>query len=484
MVPNHKKMIDNDLKNKGLKNILSITLGVQFKMILVTSLLVFTNTLKAQVGIGIEIPDTSTILHIENNGEWKGILPPRVDMGSSISPTKSGEDHGLLIYDTVFEQFYYHRASDDKWLNLGVWDVDGNEEISINRKVSIGTTNKSSAFFKVKGNVEMEDSLGVGKEKAEARLDINGDILLKNSEGDQKEIYTFNISDDNWRIGLGDNNSESRVNTSLFSGRSQYITYANTINEGFVLGPNNSNSGFELRGGDHRAFFRGNVSIGTSDNSNARLHVTGLLKSDRQIIKGFDNPGGNVVAESKHDWYIHAPADNRDWLIIAPNTDNGSGWDWGNQLTIKADGELAVAKKLTVGGNAYADEFINRNGDKAQFQGEILESKTQLYYVDGRTNNIDISINMIPYITGSKSYFKFLVIYGVGGSYASSIFEGTKLENHIHVSLSRHLQTHPNMPVPFLDIGHVIRVAGSWIQFGGGTSSWLLEVYRLEEQQF
>src|SRR5690554_3425629 len=78
---------------------ISIFLGLTFQM-------------HAQVGIGTDNPDASSILDIYSSD--KGVLIPRMD-----SSTRSGISNpatGLLVYDTTTSSFWFFNGT--SWKNL------------------------------------------------------------------------------------------------------------------------------------------------------------------------------------------------------------------------------------------------------------------------------------------------------------------------------------------------------------------------------
>jgi hypothetical protein len=108
---------------------------------------------------------------------------------------------------------------------------------------------------------------------------VNGDISLPNHSG-KKQIYTWSPADSNWRIGM---NADPGFTRSLTNIHVQYLTYASNPGQGFAIGVNGGESSFEV-GGDHRAYFRGNVGIGTT-NAPHKLAVNGTIKAKEVIVE-------------------------------------------------------------------------------------------------------------------------------------------------------------------------------------------------------
>jgi hypothetical protein len=93
-----------------------------------------------------------------------------------------------------------------------------------------------------------------------AKLEVNGDISLPNNTG-AKAIYTWTPTDSNWRIGMG---VATGFTKSITPSHTQFLSYSNGGGQGFAIGVNGGSSSFEVEGSTHKAFFRGNVGIGTT----------------------------------------------------------------------------------------------------------------------------------------------------------------------------------------------------------------------------
>ncbi|NJM17204.1 MAG: hypothetical protein HC896_19115 [Bacteroidales bacterium] len=131
---------------------------------------------------------------------------------------------------------------------------------------------KTNAFVLLNDN---GGNVGIGTNAPGKKLEVNGDILLRNSTG-SKQIFTWADTDNNWRIGMSVNPGFTR---SLVTSHVQFLTYGNAPNQGFAVGVNGGNSSFEVRGSDHMAYFRGKVGIGTND-PNKQLEIKSASASD------------------------------------------------------------------------------------------------------------------------------------------------------------------------------------------------------------
>lgn len=130
--------------------------------------------------------------------------------------------------------------------------------------------------------------LGVGG------LHVNGNIVLPSTSGN-KQIYTWDENDSNWRIGMSATPGFTRA---LATSHVQYLTFANGSAQGFAVGDNASGlSSFEVTGSgsSYKAYFRGSVGIGTASPSQ-KLDVVGFINTDQ--YSGYKQAGNTVLYAS------------------------------------------------------------------------------------------------------------------------------------------------------------------------------------------
>ena len=173
-------------------------------------------------------------------------------------------------FDEQFANFFFRTADDNITTGMtrfgvgikngtdrpGIPNTDYTEALTIlpNSNVGIGSSNPTEKL-EVNGHARM-----------------NGNIYMPNSYS-KKSIYTWDVGDENWRIGMNDNPGFTRA---IATNHVQYMTYFSQPNQGFAVGVNGGNSSFEVTG-DHRAFFRGNVGLGVIDPLE-KLHVNGNIR--------------------------------------------------------------------------------------------------------------------------------------------------------------------------------------------------------------
>lgn len=85
-----------------------------FKTLLFSLLLTVTGISTAQVGIGTDAPDASSLLDLKSNSQ--GLLAPRMttlEREAIASPAES-----LLVFDTDLDAFYYYNTTTSTWVEL------------------------------------------------------------------------------------------------------------------------------------------------------------------------------------------------------------------------------------------------------------------------------------------------------------------------------------------------------------------------------
>ncbi len=235
---------------------------------------------------------TGLIINAQNTFPSSG----NVGIGT-VSPSKSLEINGdiLLRNSTGLKQIFTWNPTDTNW-RIGMNDNPGFTRSMLTRHVqyltyAAGTrqgfaigVNGGDSSLEVRGSDHatfFRGNVGIGTPNPSKKLDINGDILLRNSTG-LKQIFTWNPTDTNWRIGMNENPGFTRA---MLTRHVQYLTYAAGTTQGFAIGVNGGDSSFEVRGSDHEAFFRGNIGVGTTDTGSHRLAVEGSIGSREVVVQ-------------------------------------------------------------------------------------------------------------------------------------------------------------------------------------------------------
>jgi hypothetical protein len=200
-------------------------------------------------------------------------------------------------------------------------------------------------------------NIGMGTTSPGQRLEVNGNILLRNSTG-LKSIYTWDATDDNWRIGT---NSTTGFTRAIATSQTQFLTYGSSGGQGFAVGVNGALSSFEILGNNHQAFFRGKVGLGPTTPI-AKLDISGLLTD------------GGIHVGMNDSWIAYYDGKNyfRGTTVFAET--NAS-----HKVGI---GTASPDEKLTVKGKIHAEEVrvdLSVPGPDYVFESEYnLMSLTEL----------------------------------------------------------------------------------------------------------
>ncbi|HEY0740239.1 MAG TPA: hypothetical protein VGD40_02220 [Chryseosolibacter sp.] len=109
-----------------------------------------------------------------------------------------------------------------------------------------------------------------GNFRVAGSVTVGSNLVLASVNGN-KQIYTWEQTDQNWRIGMSATPGFTRA---LATTHVQYLTYHSLATQGFAVGVNGGESSFEVTG-SHQAFFRGNVAMGGTTLNNEKLAING-----------------------------------------------------------------------------------------------------------------------------------------------------------------------------------------------------------------
>ncbi len=223
-------------------------------------------------------------------------------------------------------------------------------------------TNGTNIYNSNTGNV------GVGATAPGQKLEVNGNILLRNSTG-LKSIYTWEASDVNWRIGM---NSSPGFNRALATSHVQYLTYGNSAGQGFAVGVNGANSSFELLSTNHQAYFRGNVGIGSTIADGLQVNVvlsSEAAQASSNVRIGVMGGGPRIIFDRAGSTPFQMDNFGGRFRIFVPGTELFNITTSGNV----GIGSLNPNQKLTVNGTIYGREVkvdLNVPGPDYVFQPE------------------------------------------------------------------------------------------------------------------
>lgn len=204
------------------------------------------------------------------------------------------------------------------------------------------------------GNMQIAGSLTTG-----------GDIILPNEYGN-RQIFTWQNGDNNWRIGMSTSPGFTR---SLVTSHTQYLTYSNAPGQGFAVGVNGGQSSFEVSGSNHNAFFRGDLGVGTATpdglqinaeltnetslgTSNIRL---GLLGGTPRII--LDYTGHNTFQFDNFEGRLRIYTPGVERFTILSNGNVGIGTSNPGTFKLAVEGKIG-AREVNVNNTAPWPDYV------------------------------------------------------------------------------------------------------------------------------
>jgi hypothetical protein len=276
-----------------------------------------TNTFPASGNVGIGTTNPAATLHLANS--QAAILSLEKAGTNTASIFNDGSLHiksgsGVTYHDSNYHIFSNFSGTEQLRIEpsgyVGIGSSNPTERLTVNGNINADSLNATGGVqqFYANGGVYLAGhssspyaalqaysnnagagkslalnpsggNVGIGTSNPSATLDVNGDISLPNHSG-KKQIYTWSPADPNWRIGM---NTDPGFTRSLTNIHVQYLTYGSNPGQGFAIGVNGGESSFEVAG-DHKAYFRGNVGIGTT-NSPHKLAVNGTIKAKEVIVE-------------------------------------------------------------------------------------------------------------------------------------------------------------------------------------------------------
>lgn len=170
------------------------------------SFLIFQTTLSAQnVGIGTDTPNTSALLDLTSSD--KGLLIPRVDTGSVVTPAV-----GLLIFQPADSVFYYHNGN--QWIRLSLGPILADKDQDTRIEVE-ENPDDDRIRFKLNNSDKIQLMHNPGGHFQISVANNSGNLFLGNGAGDATAPLGINnifmgsgagleniIGDDNIAIGV------------------------------------------------------------------------------------------------------------------------------------------------------------------------------------------------------------------------------------------------------------------------------------------
>lgn len=359
-----------------------------------------THFVEAQVGIGTESPDLSSILDVDTTE--KGILLPRMTTVQRNAVTDPA--NGLTVFDTSEQAYYFYNASESTWERLSSSRLERDNYVLVKTQedfptASAGTiTLDENTFYEINGAITLDTPIDINGAYL-VGMDASEDKLSKASgnvfEGSGGSIKNLTITGGGTVFSIASGSSFLMQNTIianmssvgtisgvgfLFSNNVQYhnnttgIVYTNISN----LLLNNqawqdSNSGtFEKLEGNFDLFQKAS-GVSIANGSAIAIDISTNPTVGEGVITGTVFSG---TSASKINKYTTTPANTnftKNWFVQAPGI--------ADEYDGVATGDIYIAGDLTSG-------YIQTISDNSAFKLEGTNTtSSNLLRFNGDTDN-------------------------------------------------------------------------------------------------
>lgn len=115
------------------------------RLLHISALLICSQFVFGQVGIGTDNPDANTVLHLVSTSGNQGLIIPKLSTSDMRSMVSSNPQTGTLVFNTDSNEIYSYDASDSKWYSLtplkkqlypgtgGIKEIDNDKDGLIDR---------------------------------------------------------------------------------------------------------------------------------------------------------------------------------------------------------------------------------------------------------------------------------------------------------------------------------------------------------------
>ncbi len=159
--------------------------------LLFSTILFFSLTIQAQVGIGTTTPNASSALDIKSTTQ--GLLAPRMTTAQRTAITVSATTDGLLVYDTDLKSFYYYNAT--TWVKINSATEKRTNYVLVKSAADFPApasgkiTLLSNTYYEINGTIiltapiDLNDAYVSGLDANEDILSYTGGAVFKGSTG-------------------------------------------------------------------------------------------------------------------------------------------------------------------------------------------------------------------------------------------------------------------------------------------------------------
>jgi hypothetical protein len=153
----------------------------------------------AQVGIGTEDPQTSSILEVESTEQ--GVLLPRMSTSQRTSIVDPA--NGLTVFDTDLQSYYFYNLDNSSWESLSSSRLNRDNFVLVKSQADFpepsggNITLDENTYYEINGIVSLDTPIKLNGAYISG-LDASEDVLLKSSgnvfEGTGGSIRNITIS--------------------------------------------------------------------------------------------------------------------------------------------------------------------------------------------------------------------------------------------------------------------------------------------------
>jgi hypothetical protein len=393
-----------------------LTSRVVRSLIRLSFVLLLSNFLHAQVGVGTILPDSDSVLDVTSSD--KGVLLPRVNLTStsSFAPLSSNVE-GMIVYNQatindVIPGYYYNSGS--AWVALGDanddWKLNGNASTSPGTNylgtsdavdLAMGTAGTERLRIMADGRVSVNDNTPIAGDRFSSTGAVDEDAVNGYSSG----AGGVGVYGDNTSTGLG------VYGTSTSTG--QGVRGFNN-GGGYGVAGNNNSTGFGVIG------FSSSTGVGAQgQNTGTGIGVVGIVNNGAAegVVAQNLNAGGVGIAGAANAGYATLPGSGGTFYGVFGSTNFSSS---------------ATGTGASGIGNAGGTVYTLSSGSGLSGNGTLTGVYGISTATSGSRQGAYFTMNKSGAVTPAAADDPFAVLAGYDGTdYFGGYFDGNQDNNPI-----------------------------------------------------